>query len=108
RRDPPALYALLKLCFSRHELRGAQVPIIPAIHQRARAGDGLQASTLAARRLRASGLAPAIDRIPVQGASVIRSAAALIFPLTEGDLSSIAECVLRPTEQQTQTTPVTL
>ena len=108
RRDPPALYALLKLCFSRHELRGAHVPIIPAIHQRARAGDGLQSSLLAARRLRASGLAPAIDRIPAQGASVIRSAAALIFPLTEGDLSSIAERVLRPTEQQTQTTPVAL
>ena len=108
RRDPPALYALLKLCFSRHELRGAHVPIIPAILQRARAGDGLQASLLAARRLRASGLAPAVDRIPARGASVIRTAAALIFPLTNDDLDSTAERVLRPAKSETQQTTATL
>ena len=102
RRDPPALYALLKLCFSRHELRGTHVPLVPAIHQRARAGDGLGASTLAARRLRASGLAPAVDRIPARGASVTRTAAALLFPLNENDLGEIAGRVLRTTETETQ------
>ena len=108
RRDPPALYALLKLCFSRHELRGTHVPLVPAIHQRSRAGDGLGASMLAARRLRASGLAPAIDRIPARGASVARTAAALLFPLNENDLGEIAGRVLRTTEPETQPATATL
>lgn len=108
RRDPPALYALLKLCFSRHELRGTHVPLVPAIHQRARTGDGLGASMLAARRLRASGLAPAIDRIPARGASVTRTAAALLFPLNENDLGEIAGRVLRTTEPETQPATATL
>jgi CRISPR-associated protein Csx17 len=106
--EPPALYVLLKLCHSRHEIRGKSVPIVPAIHQRARAGDGFQASRLAARRLRASGLAPAIDSIPNCGAPVARTAAALLFPVTEYDLASMSNRVLRPNEQQIQPTPTKL
>jgi CRISPR-associated protein Csx17 len=104
RNEPPAFYALLKLCFSRHKVRGTPVPMIPAIHQRACAGDGLQTSLLAARRLRASGLAPAIESIPARGPLVIRTAAALLFPLAEDDLGVMAERLLRPTENQPEPT----
>ncbi len=105
RRDPPALYALLKLCFSRHEVRGVRVPLVPAIHSRTRAGDGLGASMLGARRLRASGLSPAIESIPASGPLVVRTAAALLFPVTQDELGKLAVRVLRPTESEPQ--PVT-
>ena len=108
RRDPPALYALLKLCFSGHEVRNVKVPLVPAICQRARAGDGLNASLLAARRLRASNLAPAVDCIPARGISVTRTAAALLFPIHKDDLGSMAERVLRPTKPETQQATATL
>jgi CRISPR-associated protein Csx17 len=102
RREPPALYVLLKLCFSRHKLRSVPIPLVPAIHRRARAGDGSAASMLAARRIRASGLAPSIECIPTFGSLVARTAAALLFPLSEDDLGGLAEHVLRPTESETQ------
>ena len=105
RREAPALYALLKLCFSRHELRGVRVPFVAAIHRRASVGDGLAASILAARRLGASGLAPAIECIPTSGPLVTRTAAALLFPVTEDDLRGLAERILRPNESEPQ--PIT-
>lgn len=108
RRDPPALYALLKLCFSGHKVRDIKVPLVPAIYQRARAGDGLNASLLAARRLRGSNLAPAVDCIPARGASVIRTAAALLFPIHKDDPGLMAERVLRATKSETQQTTATL
>jgi CRISPR-associated protein Csx17 len=98
RREPPALYALLKLCFSRHKLRGVRVPLVPAIHRRACVGDGVEASSLAVRRLRASGLVPAIECVPASGQLVARTAAALLFPVTEDDFGELAEHVLRPSE----------
>jgi CRISPR-associated protein Csx17 len=105
RRYPSALYALLKLCFSHHELRGTHIPLFPAVHRRAHAGDGAGASMLAARRLRASGLAPAIECIRASGPVVARTAAALLFLITEDDLGELAEQVLRPTESEPQ--PIT-
>jgi CRISPR-associated protein Csx17 len=107
-REPPALYTLLKLCVSRHELRGTRVPLVPAIHRRACAGDALGASMLAARRLRASGLIPAIVSISSSGLSVVRTAAALLFPVAEGDFSDMAGRVLRPIESEPQPTIASL
>ncbi|MBA2433677.1 MAG: type I-U CRISPR-associated protein Csx17 [Chthoniobacterales bacterium] len=107
-REPPALYALLKLCFTNHKVRDIYVPLVPAIHRRARAGDGLGASILAARRLLGSSLAPAIDRIPASGPMVVRAAAALLFPVTENDLGEMAGCVLRPKQSEPKSTPVNI
>lgn len=100
RRSPSALYALLKLCFTRHTVRDVKIPLIPAIHQRARAGDGFAASSLAARRLRASGVAPAVESIAAYGPVVKRTAAALLFSITQDDLEAISERVLRPTQAE--------
>ena len=95
---PPALYALLKLCFPPKRANGETVPLVPAIHRRAAAGDGAAASQLAVRRLRASGFPPALREIPLRGEVVQRTAAALLFPLAHREWTNLRETVLRPAE----------
>ena len=95
---PPALYALLKLCFAPRRAREEGIPLVPAIHRRAVAGDGAAASQLAVRRLRASGFPPALREIPLHGAVVQRTAAALLFPLAHCEWTNLRETVLRPAE----------
>ncbi len=43
---PPSLYALLKLCFLPQRPNEDPIPLVPAIHHRASAGDGAAASCL--------------------------------------------------------------
>jgi CRISPR-associated protein Csx17 len=93
---PPALYALLKLCFPPKRANGETVPLVPAIHRRAAAGDGAAASQLAVRRQRASGFPPALREIPLRGVVVQRTAAALLFPLAHREWTNLRETVLRP------------
>lgn len=95
---PPALYALLKLCFLPQRAREEAIPLVPAIHHRAAAGDGAAASQLAVRRLRASGFPPALREIPLRGEVVQRTAAALLFPLALGEWPNLRATVLRPAE----------
>lgn len=82
---PSALYALLKLCFHPARKDEDAIPLVPDIARRAMQGDGVGASTVAARRLRASGLAPLVTELPVSNASVRRTAAALLFPISSRD-----------------------
>lgn len=103
-RSPHALYGALKLCFpgsaaarSRLLDAGAPVPSVPRILRLAANGDGGAASAAAVRRLRASGYSPAVQTIELRGRPVIRSAAALLFPLSSGDLDRLAARILRPT-----------
>ena len=95
---PPALYALFKLCYLPNRPGEKPIPLVPAIHRRAAAGDGIGASTLATRRLRASGRPPALKTIPLCGEVVRRTAAALLFPLAPRDAISLRQSVLRPDE----------
>jgi len=83
---PSSFYALLKLCFRRKDQNGKAIPVVPAIHQRARMGDGLTASRIAARRLLASGEAPLVRELPVSAAIARRTAAALLFPICPSDI----------------------
>jgi CRISPR-associated protein Csx17 len=94
----PSLYALLKLCFWPNAAHDEAVPLVPAIHRRAAAGDGAAASELASRRLRSSGLRPALTGIPLRGAIVQRTAAALLFPLQPSQRAALGHAVLRPAE----------
>ncbi len=103
-REPPAFYALLKLCFSRHAVRETELPLVPAIHRRAVTGDGAGASELAIRRLRASGLPVAVGPMQLRGEPIQRAAAALLFPLNAADTHTLAERVLRPSETEPKTT----
>jgi len=89
----PTLYGLLKLCFP--PVQSAQidgilpVPVVPAIHRHAAQGNGDQAATMAIRRLRASGYQPALRSLPVRGDYAHRTAAALLFPISDQTLTSI-------------------
>ena len=104
--EPPAFYALLKLCFIK-KLGETEISLVPAIHRRARAGYGFEASELASRRLRASGLTPAIQQLSASGVLAQRSAAALLFYLGKYDLSQQAERVLRPMQSNRKSTNIT-
>ncbi len=93
---PSAFYALLKLCFTPPLPDEQSVPLAPAIHRRAARGDGASASELAVRRLRASGFAPAVEKISITGALAQRTAAALLLPVQRRQVELIRETVLRP------------
>lgn len=97
---PPSIYALLRSCFPRRLGRAEKndsapvIPITPVIHRRAADGQGLEASKMAARRLRASGLRPAISKIAFERTE--RVAAAMLFPLSERDEANLLESIQRP------------
>ena len=99
----PTLYALLKLCFP--PVRSAQpdgilpVPAVPAIHRHAAQGNGDQAAAMAIRRLRASGYHPALRSLPVMGDYARRTAAALLFPISDHTLTSIHRQTTRPDQE---------
>jgi CRISPR-associated protein Csx17 len=93
---PSAFYALLKLCFTRPAPDEEPLPLMPAIHRRAGRGDGASASGLAARRLRASGFAPAVQNIPITGKLARRTAAALLFPVRTNQMTILRKTILRP------------
>ncbi|MFY9988689.1 MAG: type I-U CRISPR-associated protein Csx17 [Chthoniobacterales bacterium] len=93
---PSAFYALLKLCFAPPLPDERSIPLTAAIHRRASRGDGASASELTARRLRASGFAPAVEKIPVTGTLAQRTAAALLFPIRRRQVDLLRETVLRP------------
>jgi CRISPR-associated protein Csx17 len=82
---PPAVFSLMRLALaSSDELKRADlppVPLTPSIHYHAMTGNGLEASRLACRRLRASRLAPALSETAVSDVLARRAAAALAFPL---------------------------
>ncbi len=96
---PSSFYALLRLCFRRAKKGQEQdaIPLVPAILNRAMAGDGKAASELAARRLRASGQAPWVTSLPVAGDVARRTAAAMLFPI--GDFSLLERSSLRPRDE---------
>jgi len=82
---PDAAYALLKLCHLPHKIDRQAVPLTPPITHRAAAGDATEATRLAARRLRGSGLPPAIDVVNCRGERARRTAAALLFPIRHSE-----------------------
>lgn len=99
---PSSFYALLRLCF-RRAAKGAEqdvIPIVPAILQRAIAGDGTAASELAARRLHASGQAPLVRTLPVSGDIARRTAAAMLFPIAPSTFRLLEQMTLKQLNQQ--------
>jgi CRISPR-associated protein Csx17 len=100
---PAALFNLLRLAFPRSNERKRaglpQVPLEPAIHRHAADGNGLEASRLANRRLRASEMPPALTEVALSGDTVRRTAAALLFPLHPFDFARLKELACKPQEQ---------
>jgi len=100
---PSSFYALLRLCFRRANKREEEevIPLVPAILNRAIAGDGTAASELAARRLRASGKAPLVRTLPVAGDIARRTAAAMLFPIAPRDFRLLERMTLQQHETLT-------
>jgi len=95
---PSALFSLLRLCFAQPgELPygASKVPPVPSILAKARAGQSIEASSLAVRRLRASGFRPRLDAIDFGTAVTTRTASALLFPLHPDDFSRLQRSILR-------------
>ena len=99
---PPMLYAMLKLCFP--PARDSQpqhiqpVPSVPAIHRQAALGHGTESASLALARLRASGYRPKISGLTMQGDHAKRTAAALLFPISDSTLALLRQQTERPRE----------
>ena len=91
---PSALFALLRTALA-GDIPGCAnaIPRVPAIVRRAATGDGREASRLAARRLRASGVAPAFASLDQRGDSVKRTAAAILFPLSPSSLGELLQLI---------------
>jgi CRISPR-associated protein Csx17 len=102
---PGALYGLLKLCFAGRQVRDVTVPAVPRIHRLASTGQASAAGAAAARRLRASGLPPAVARLHVSDGEALRAAAALLFPLDPRAVAALAERFLRPRETEPAQAP---
>jgi CRISPR-associated protein Csx17 len=98
----PASYALLKLVHLPQPLAipsgglTVNVPYDPALARRAYSGQLADATRLAARRLRSSGLSPVTDMAGGPSDLGRRIAAALLFPLSEQDVARLASNVVRP------------
>lgn len=100
---PPTLYAMLKLCFPpvQKELPDdvLAVPVVPSIHRHAAQGRGIQASEGALRRLRASGYRPIARQLLMEGDRVKRTAAALLFPISNQTLKALVQQTTRPEKE---------
>ncbi len=96
---PSAFYALLRLCF-RAARADDTIPLDARILNRAMSGDGTAASELAARRLRASGKASLVASLPVRGDIARRTAAAMLFPISNRDLHLLEHMILKQQNQQ--------
>lgn len=92
--SPDATYALLKLCFLDRSNDEISVKLQPQIAYRAMAGNASEATQLAARRLRSSGVPPAIHCVHVAPDRMRRVSAALLFPLAKRSVSQLKESVL--------------
>ena len=84
---PSAAYCLLKLCLLPHpvptEDGDVEVKLTPQIARRASTGHLTEATKLAARRLKASGLKPAITEVHcADRGTALRTSAALVFPIS--------------------------
>ncbi len=119
--NPDALYGLLKLCFAGSSVRDTSIPVIPTIHHRAALGHAAEATRLAARRLRASALSPAIEELPTHPSKLTppnslltphssqlttqthsrRTAAALIFPISTRAIENLERQILMEEEKET-------
>ncbi len=102
---PPSIFALLRSCFPRAGKIAAtdgsetpEIPLAPIIHRRAADGQGTEASRLAARRLNASGLRPAVSEIAFENTE--RVAAAMLFPLSRKKEAKLLKSIQRPSRDR--------
>lgn len=91
--QPPAAYALLAVVCRRYINSEIQLPRVPEMLGKLAAGDSLAATALAYRRLRGSGLNPAVKEIYEPSDRLFRIAAALAFPISEYDTARLLKLI---------------
>lgn len=95
---PSAFYAFLKLCH--HRRSQDAIPLVPAMLHRAMNRDGETAAELAIRRLRASGHSPLVDSLPVHGDLARRTAAAMLFPISDSDFWKLKQTITHKPKEE--------
>jgi len=106
----PASYSLLKLVHLPHSValgadgEAVAVPYEPEITRLACAGRMVEATTAAARRLRGSGLPPAVEAVTENSALSRRIAAALLFPISRDAVVRLQDQVLMPSAVESPAT----
>jgi len=95
---PSTMYATLAVAHFVRLSDGRGVPIDPEIIASGMAGDGFDASRRAVRRLRASGVRPSIEAIPVRGDEARRATAALAFPISVSTTGRLRDLLCRREE----------
>ena len=99
--EPGADYSIMKLCHHRWYGEDTdEISLDPQIHRKASKGEGGKAIEFAIRRLRGSGIVPAVDSFPVSSERSIRIAASLLFPLNRFNAEKIKDNVTRPDEKK--------
>ena len=98
---PGADYSIMKICHHRwFDEKMEDIPIDPQIHRKASRGEGSKAIEFSIRRLRGSGIIPAIDSIDISSERSKRVGASLQFPISEFNAKRIIEHVTRPDEKK--------
>lgn len=90
-RIPSAFFAQLKLCFTGFLPEEHCVPVNANVFNLASGGDGARASLATLRRLHGSSIPVLHTPIEISGDTVVRSAAALLFPLWRRQLEAVAK-----------------
>ncbi|MDG6224857.1 MAG: type I-U CRISPR-associated protein Csx17 [Candidatus Thermoplasmatota archaeon] len=83
---PDSVYMMMKLCYCDYEFPSGRIPLVPEIHRRCSAGDGTGAFRSSLKRLRGSGVIPAVTNASVSRRKAIRMAASLLFPVHENQI----------------------
>lgn len=103
----PAGYCMLKLVHLPYPVPAGEdlvdIPYEPRITRLAAAGRMPEATRAAARRLRGSGLPPALETVTEDAATARRIAAALLFPIAPEATSRLCERVLKPSDVESLT-----
>ena len=76
----------MKLCYTGSEKHTGKIPLVPGIHRKCASGDGTGALQLATRRLRGSGIVPAVGTAYLGASRSERIAASLLFPVHEDQI----------------------
>ncbi|HEX4417298.1 MAG TPA: type I-U CRISPR-associated protein Csx17 [Kofleriaceae bacterium] len=100
-RLPPAAFSLLYLAHSRRPAPDLPLLATPGLVAKAAAGDLLEATARARRRLIGAGLVPICGPISLPAVEARRVAAALLFPIAPADCARLRAMVLRPAKETT-------
>jgi len=93
---PGADYSIMKLCYHNWYGSDIEIKLNGQIHRNASHGNGMMALELAIRRLRGSGIVPAVDVFSISRSRSERIAASMLFPISTGSALMLKDNVTRP------------